>query len=226
MKKSKLITSLAAIGIAFLMLPQTVHAAGFVQDAAGIRYQNDDGSYLTNSWVQVGQNIYHLDAAGIVQTGWIQVGNLWYYLDANGICTNPAGTAVAPADVSAAPVQTAPTPAPAAASTPDNIFAAAGWVPFQTADTALLNSGIAAGLIGNDGVQYWAEPTFAAQSANPQTVAQQAAPAAVPQEVWLSATGSKYHRINNCGKMDPKRAIKVTLEEAQSRGKKACSKCF
>lgn len=179
MKKSKLITSLAAIGIAFMMFPQSVHAAGFVQDAAGIRYQNDDGSFMTNSWVQVGQNIYHLDINGIVQTGWIQVGNLWYLLDSNGVCTNPAGTATPPAE-------TIPpaAPAPAAATAANNIFANAGWVPFRTTDATLLNNGIAAGLIGFDGAQYWAEPAFAA-TVQEQTEA--ASQPAVLQEQMQSA---------------------------------------
>jgi competence protein ComEC len=33
--------------------------------------------------------------------------------------------------------------------------------------------------------------------------------------VWLSATGSKYHRINNCGRMNPNTARQVTLEKAK-----------
>lgn len=169
MKKSALLKSLAGICLAFILFPQTVHAAGFVQDTMGVKYQNDDGSFLADAWVQVGQNIYHLDANGIVQTGWIQVGNLWYLLDANGVCTNPAGTTTPPADTA---VPTTPTP-PAAQNETGIMFANAGWVPFQTLEPNLLNSGIAAGLIGSDGVQYWLEPTFAAQvnallSATPQ----------------------------------------------------------
>jgi len=44
--------------------------------------------------------------------------------------------------------------------------------------------------------------------------------------VWLSETGSKYHSINNCGRMNPSKARQVTLESAQSRGFGACSKCY
>lgn len=44
--------------------------------------------------------------------------------------------------------------------------------------------------------------------------------------VWLSETGSKYHSINNCGKMNPSKARQVTLESAQSQGFGACSKCY
>ena len=46
------------------------------------------------------------------------------------------------------------------------------------------------------------------------------------QMVWLSATGEKYHSIPNCGRMNPAKARQVTLQEAQSRGYDACSKCF
>ncbi|WAG61257.1 ComEC/Rec2 family competence protein [Clostridium estertheticum] len=42
--------------------------------------------------------------------------------------------------------------------------------------------------------------------------------------VWLSATGSKYHSINNCGKMNPNNARQVTLEEAK-KSYSPCSKC-
>ena len=42
--------------------------------------------------------------------------------------------------------------------------------------------------------------------------------------VWLSATGEKYHSINNCGRMNPNNARQVTLEEAKS-SYSACSKC-
>lgn len=44
--------------------------------------------------------------------------------------------------------------------------------------------------------------------------------------VWQSATGSKYHSINNCGRMNPDKATQITLDEAISRGLERCSKCW
>lgn len=44
--------------------------------------------------------------------------------------------------------------------------------------------------------------------------------------VWLSATGTKYHRIPNCGRMNPNRARKVSLSEARRRGYGPCQKCY
>lgn len=50
--------------------------------------------------------------------------------------------------------------------------------------------------------------------------------APVGAQVWLSATGSKYHSINNCGKMNPNKARLVTLEEAINLGMEKCDKCY
>lgn len=44
--------------------------------------------------------------------------------------------------------------------------------------------------------------------------------------VWLSATGKKYHSINNCGKMNPSKARQVTEAEAISSGMDRCKKCW
>lgn len=44
--------------------------------------------------------------------------------------------------------------------------------------------------------------------------------------VYVSATGSKYHSIPNCGNMNPDKAIKMTEQEAISSGHSKCSKCF
>ena len=48
----------------------------------------------------------------------------------------------------------------------------------------------------------------------------------VEASVWLSATGDKYHRIPNCGRMNPNKARKVPLSEARRRGYGPCKKCF
>lgn len=44
--------------------------------------------------------------------------------------------------------------------------------------------------------------------------------------VWLSATGEKYHRINNCGRMNPDKARQVSLEYAVENGYEKCTKCY
>lgn len=69
-----------------------------------------------------------------------------------------------------------------------------------------------------------------AQAAEQVRIAEEQAAAqaaAQPQEasVWLSATGSKYHSIPDCGNMNPDKARQVSLSEAQSRGYEACKNC-
>lgn len=44
--------------------------------------------------------------------------------------------------------------------------------------------------------------------------------------VWLSATGSKYHRIPNCGRMNPNKARQVSLEQAVAQGYERCKNCY
>jgi len=44
--------------------------------------------------------------------------------------------------------------------------------------------------------------------------------------VWLSATGSKFHKINNCGRMNPKKARQISYEKAVASGYTPCSKCY
>lgn len=258
MKKSKVFLSLAALFLAFFLMPQTVHAAGFVQDAAGVKYQNDDGSYMKDSWVQVGQSIYHLDANGYVQFGWIQVGSLWYNMGADGICQNPNGSAApdnsaavsaasASASVTAANSASAASSASAAATSAsaNNIFAAAGWVPFVTADANVLQTGIATGFIGFDGAQYWAEPTYAAAVASLQTgasasqqaniaAAQQTAAAAeaVPTTVTyvINTNTRKFHRPS-CSSVPTIKSYNrkdsgLTLEQIKAQGYAPCKRCL
>ena len=244
MKKSKLLFSLAALLLAFFMTPQTAHAAGFVQDAAGVKYQNDDGTFLKDNWVQVGQSIYHLDANGYVQFGWIQVGNLWYDMGTDGICQNPTGASAPSTDnvTSAATTADAQPAANTAASVdPNNIFAKAGWVPFQTSNTALMQHGIATGYIGFDGTSYWAEPTFAATALTAASTNVSAAAASVTsvtaaqQEVstltYVINTNTKKFHLPSCSSVGTIKARNrkdsgSTLEAIKAQGYVPCKRCL
>lgn len=44
--------------------------------------------------------------------------------------------------------------------------------------------------------------------------------------VWISATGSKYHSIPDCGNMNPDNARQETESQALSEGYEACKKCW
>ncbi|MCR5590815.1 MAG: hypothetical protein K6F73_04725 [Lachnospiraceae bacterium] len=71
--------------------------------------------------------------------------------------------------------------------------------------------------------------TMTALSAAPVMAGTPSAPArtvAASTMVWESATGKCYHSKNNCGKMNPKKAKQITLEQAKAKGLKKCSKCW
>lgn len=73
-----------------------------------------------------------------------------------------------------------------------------------------------------------AQEQAAAQQAEQERIAQeQAAAAQIAQtsNVWLSATGQKYHSIPNCGRMDPANARQVSLTDAQRLGIEPCKNC-
>jgi len=46
------------------------------------------------------------------------------------------------------------------------------------------------------------------------------------RNVWLPATGTRYHSVNNCGNMNPARARSMTRQEARNAGHQACARCW
>lgn len=59
------------------------------------------------------------------------------------------------------------------------------------------------------------------------TVESSAVPESSSDEtVWLSATGSKYHSIPDCGNMNPNKARQTTKSSAEASGYGRCSNCW
>lgn len=70
------------------------------------------------------------------------------------------------------------------------------------------------------------EPKVEAPKVNEPVV--EAPPVRSPDNTvcYLSATGKKYHSINNCGKMNPAKATQTTVSDAIAKGMGKCSKCW
>ena len=43
--------------------------------------------------------------------------------------------------------------------------------------------------------------------------------------VYVAGSGKKYHTTNHCGNMNPNKAVRMTLQQAKSRGYTACKNC-
>lgn len=73
-----------------------------------------------------------------------------------------------------------------------------------------------------------AEPAPAPQPAEEPAQIAETQSQVVPYDTtaYLSATGKKYHRIKNCGKMNPDKAIETTVSEAEASGHERCSNCW
>ena len=44
----------------------------------------EDGTYPSNTWMEIDGNTYHMDENGYRSTGWYQEGDNAYYLNENG----------------------------------------------------------------------------------------------------------------------------------------------
>ena len=88
--KNKTIKKALAIGMSVLMLastftPVSVQAAGgWKQNKTGWWWEEDNGSYPTNSWKQIGGTWYYFDGNGYMVTGWLKLSSGWYYLTGSG----------------------------------------------------------------------------------------------------------------------------------------------
>ncbi|MCC8128309.1 MAG: hypothetical protein LIO92_13115 [Clostridiales bacterium] len=57
---------------------------GWVKDAKGWKYHNDDQSEMKNQWKSINNKWYYFDGDGYMKTGWFQQGGKWYYCNEDG----------------------------------------------------------------------------------------------------------------------------------------------
>lgn len=82
MNKTKLLIATLAIST---VMATTALAGEWKQDQTGWWYQNDNGSYPTNTWLLDNEKWYCFDENGYMRTGWVQtVDGKWYYLNSTG----------------------------------------------------------------------------------------------------------------------------------------------
>lgn len=82
MKKIKLLVASVLLSA---LISTTTFAGEWKQDDTGWWYQNDDGSYPTDEWMQDNGKWYLFDSNGYMRTGWVQdADSKWYYLNTSG----------------------------------------------------------------------------------------------------------------------------------------------
>lgn len=97
-----------------------------------------------------------------------------------------------------------------------NVSPCSDYTPGDESDTGTLPAG------ENDVFQNWSgTPEEAGQVLDAQSSG-----ADQEEMVWLSATGSKYHSIPDCGNMNPDTARQVPISQAEEEGFEACKKCW
>lgn len=76
----------AGIMAAAMMMASTatVFAAEWKQNETGWWYENEDGTYPVNSWVQVNGVWYFFNQEGYMSTGWVWDNGNWYFTNSDG----------------------------------------------------------------------------------------------------------------------------------------------
>lgn len=134
MRKVKLFIVTAILSTVMSM---TALAGEWKQDNIGWWYQNDDGSYPINTWIEDGYYWYHFNPDGYMQTGWIQLDDGWYNFRDDGSCSNMF-------DITGKPV-----------GAPGE-----GWISYSTGSAATLADDLVHGRVVKYNGMYWIGPDY------------------------------------------------------------------
>lgn len=146
-------------------------------------------------WKQSGNNWWYSQGGSSYAIGWTQIEGKWYYFDSNGYLKNGW------------------------------LYDSGNWFYFYgngqmahdtTIDGYYLNSG------GAWTTNIPVQNTYISGNSNANTGS--GLTNNQSQTVYITATGSKYHRIPKCG--NSKYVSSTTLEKAKKQGYTACSKCY
>ena len=202
-------------------MTMTAFGGQWMQDNSGWWYQNDDGSYPVNCWQWIDEN-----GDGLAEC---------YYFNADGYCLmngqTPDGNFVdaSGAWVVGAVVQTQAVNLSGGANLSGGVNLSGGANLSGAANGNSSNSREAA---ANAGLSGWQNTGNAAsggwEAAGSTSTVNAGSSSGYTAEatVWLSATGAKYHRIPNCGRMNPNKARQVSLDEAVAGGYEPCKNCY
>lgn len=200
MKKSW--KSLILAGMLSLSLSVPTFAGSWQLDSTGYWYQKDDGTYYANGWQWIDGNgdgvaeSYYFNEKGYILVNTTTPDG--FTVDGNGAWT--VNGVVQTKTVAVSSGSTSSGSAPSA--------------PAQTQKQETSTSGTS-GTSGSTRGTSRISDASETSSTVPQT-----------DMVWLSATGSKYHRTNHCGNMNPNKARSVSRDEAIQKGYDACKKCY
>jgi len=201
MKKITLLLAAAALTIS-MAIPAL--AGEWKQTDGKWWYQNDDGGYPASTWQWIdadGDGIahaYYFDADGYLVTNACTPDNC--YVNGNGEWECDGVVQCHP--IASAPAATAPETAAPEAALPQEPSRQTP-APQQSQSSQSVQAGTSHHSSHHGSSHH-----------------------AVGSDVWLSATGTKYHCINNCGNMNPNKARRISYEEAVSGCYERCTKCY
>lgn len=87
-KKRMVLLILTIFMAGYICLP--AYAGEWKKDSLGWWYENEDQSYLSNTWSQIDNKWYYFDRNGYMCVGWKMVDRQWYYFYQNGVMAQNA----------------------------------------------------------------------------------------------------------------------------------------
>lgn len=177
---------------------QQLKKIGWIQENGNWYYYNNDGKPQTG-WVKDNDNSYYLDSSGVMQTGWIKDKGKDYYCYGSGA------------------MQT-------------------GWKEsngrwyYLNSDGSMVSNQFVDGYyLTFSGAMEEKDTTSSSKNSSTSDGTYNSNIISNKREkiAYIPSTGpKKYHRIPDCGNMNPRRATKTTVAEAEREGYGRCRLCW
>ncbi|WP_315081328.1 N-acetylmuramoyl-L-alanine amidase family protein [uncultured Clostridium sp.] len=175
--------------------PKETKKSGWKEEN-GYWHYYDNNSNKKTGWVKDNNKYYYFNTLGIMQKGWIKDQEEDYYLDDSGVMQTGWKESNGK------------------------------WYYLNSNGSMAINTTFDGYEIASNGVMQEKKIVKQVEQANTSNSNKVVETGDEQGETaYLSATGEKYHSIPNCGRMNPNRATKTTVDKAK-QNHEACSKCW
>ncbi|KIL07004.1 cell wall-binding protein [Clostridium botulinum] len=176
--------------------PKEIKKTGWIEENKNWYYYDNDGKQKTG-WLTDNNKYYYFNASGVMQKDWIKDQGKDYFLDSNGVMQTGWKESNGK------------------------------WYYLNSNGSMATNTTVDGYEVASNGVMQEKKVVKQVEQNNTSNSNNNVVETGDEQgeTAYLSATGEKYHSRPDCGRMNPNKAIKTTVNKAK-QNHKACSKCW